>query len=139
MSPPKHVVVLGSTGSIGRQALEVLPAIPRARVVGLAAGMLDGYGYESLKGPLMARGAREVARLYGETDLVKTQTEWEKAMLQSQTMEERMSLFLDGIEQRRYAALGRRKRLGRKKLTQAVEFLGPFAAIEPAFAFPFAP
>ncbi|NLE58771.1 MAG: hypothetical protein GX616_10445 [Planctomycetes bacterium] len=47
--------------------------------------------------------------------------------------------FLDGIEQRRYAALGRRKRLGRKKLTQAVEFLGPFAAIEPAFAFPFAP
>ncbi|NLT58644.1 MAG: NAD(P)H-dependent glycerol-3-phosphate dehydrogenase [Clostridiales bacterium] len=34
-------------------------------VVGLAAGMLDGYGYESLKGPLMARGAREVARLIG--------------------------------------------------------------------------
>ena len=25
--------------------------------------MLDGFGYESLKGPLMARGAREVARL----------------------------------------------------------------------------
>ena len=47
----------------------------------------------------MALMAREVARLYGETDLVKTQTEWEKAMLQSQTMEERMSLFLDGIEQ----------------------------------------
>ena len=32
-------------------------------VIGLAAGMLDGFGYESLKGPLMARGAREVARL----------------------------------------------------------------------------
>jgi len=32
-------------------------------VIGLAAGMLDGFGYESLKGALMARGAREVARL----------------------------------------------------------------------------
>ena len=32
-------------------------------VIGIAAGMLDGKGYASLKGALMARGAREVARL----------------------------------------------------------------------------
>ncbi len=32
-------------------------------VMGIAAGMLDGGGYQTLKGPLMARGAREVARL----------------------------------------------------------------------------
>ena len=32
-------------------------------VFGIAAGMLDGGGYETLKGVLMARGAREVARL----------------------------------------------------------------------------
>ncbi len=32
-------------------------------VMGVAAGMLDGVGYETLKGGLMARGAREVARL----------------------------------------------------------------------------
>jgi glycerol-3-phosphate dehydrogenase (NAD(P)+) len=32
-------------------------------VVGLAAGMLDGLGLTSLKGVLMARGAREVSRL----------------------------------------------------------------------------
>ncbi len=32
-------------------------------VMGIAAGMLDGGGYTTLKGPLMARGAREVARL----------------------------------------------------------------------------
>lgn len=32
-------------------------------VMGIAAGILDGSGYVSLKGPLMARGAREVARL----------------------------------------------------------------------------
>lgn len=32
-------------------------------VMGIAAGMLDGGGLTTLKGPLMARGAREVARL----------------------------------------------------------------------------
>ena len=32
-------------------------------VLGIAAGMLDGSGNSTLKGPLMARGAREVARL----------------------------------------------------------------------------
>lgn len=42
--------------------------------------------------------AAEIGRLFGETDLVKTQADWEKAMVQSQTMEERMEMFLDGIE-----------------------------------------
>ncbi len=32
-------------------------------VIGIAAGMLDGIGMSSLKGALMARGAREVSRL----------------------------------------------------------------------------
>lgn len=32
-------------------------------VLGIAAGVLDGCGYASLKGPLMARGAFEVAKL----------------------------------------------------------------------------
>jgi len=32
-------------------------------VMGIAAGMLDGLGLETLKGSLMSRGAREVARL----------------------------------------------------------------------------
>ena len=32
-------------------------------VMGIAAGMLDGVGLTTLKGPLMSRGAREVARL----------------------------------------------------------------------------
>ena len=32
-------------------------------VIGIAAGMLDAVGYSSLKGALMARGAREVSRL----------------------------------------------------------------------------
>lgn len=43
--------------------------------------------------------ASEVSRLYGDTDLVKTQMDWERAMMQSQTMEERMTMFLEGMEQ----------------------------------------
>ena len=38
-APPRHVVVLGSTGSVGRQTLDVIRANPdRWTVVGLAAG-----------------------------------------------------------------------------------------------------
>ena len=46
----------------------------------------------------MSLMAGEISRLFGETDLAKTQTDWERAMLQSHTMEERMNLFLDSIE-----------------------------------------
>ena len=41
---------------------------------------------------------RTYTRLFGETDLLKTQADWEKAMVQSQTMEERMNMFLDSVE-----------------------------------------
>src|SRR6201992_1645796 len=34
----RNVLILGSTGSIGTQALEVISASPELRVVGLAAG-----------------------------------------------------------------------------------------------------
>jgi hypothetical protein len=46
----------------------------------------------------MGMMAAEIGKLFGETDLVKTQAEWEKAMVQSQTMEERMDMFLDSVE-----------------------------------------
>lgn len=46
----------------------------------------------------MGTMAREIGRMFGQTDLVRTQTEWEKAMAQSQTMEERMSMFLETVE-----------------------------------------
>lgn len=46
----------------------------------------------------MTTMASEVSKLYGDTNLEKTQMDWEKAMLQSQTMEERMEMFLEGIE-----------------------------------------
>ncbi len=47
----------------------------------------------------MGMMASEVSKLYGDTDLVKTQMDWEKAMMQSQSMEERMEMFLDTIEE----------------------------------------
>ncbi|MFQ5461316.1 MAG: hypothetical protein ACE5E5_01680 [Phycisphaerae bacterium] len=46
----------------------------------------------------MGMMATEIGKLFGATDLVKTQADWEKAMIQSQTMEERMDMFLDSVE-----------------------------------------
>ena len=47
----------------------------------------------------MGMMASEVSKLYSDTDLVKTQMDWEKAMMQSQSMEERMDMFIDGIQE----------------------------------------
>lgn len=46
----------------------------------------------------MGTMAAEIGRLFGETDLIKTQADWERAMAQSQSMEERMNMFLDTVE-----------------------------------------
>jgi len=46
----------------------------------------------------MGMMAAEIGKLFGATDLVKTQMDWEKAMVQSQSMEERMNMFLDSVE-----------------------------------------
>ncbi|MCK6456173.1 MAG: hypothetical protein L6Q92_06540 [Phycisphaerae bacterium] len=46
----------------------------------------------------MSTMAREISRMFGETDLNRTQLEWEKAMAQSQSMEERMTMFLESVE-----------------------------------------
>jgi len=46
----------------------------------------------------MSMMANEIGKLFGATDLVKTQADWEKAMAQSQSMEERMGMFLDAVE-----------------------------------------
>jgi len=46
----------------------------------------------------MGEMSREISRLFGQTDLAKTQAQWEKAVAQSQTMEQRMEIFLEAIE-----------------------------------------
>ena len=43
--------------------------------------------------------AREIGRVFGELDLTKTQAQWEKAVVQAGSIEERMELFLDSMEQ----------------------------------------
>jgi hypothetical protein len=42
--------------------------------------------------------AGEIGRIFGEMDLTKTQAEWERAVAQAGSMEERMGLFLDSME-----------------------------------------
>ncbi len=46
----------------------------------------------------MGTMASEISRMFGETDLARTQLDWEKAMAQSQSMEERMTMFLETVE-----------------------------------------
>jgi len=43
--------------------------------------------------------AAEIARIFGEMDLAKTQAQWEKAVVQAGSMEERMEIFLESMEQ----------------------------------------
>jgi len=40
----------------------------------------------------------EIAAAFGQTDLTQTQANWEKAVAQASTMDERMDLFLDSME-----------------------------------------
>ncbi len=43
--------------------------------------------------------AREIGRTFGEMDLTKTQADWERAVAQAGSMEERMEVFLESMEQ----------------------------------------
>src|SRR5688572_19910416 len=43
--------------------------------------------------------AREIGRVFGEMDLTRTQAQWERAVAQAGSIEERMEIFLDSMEQ----------------------------------------
>ncbi len=43
--------------------------------------------------------ATEIAQVFGQLDLTKTQAQWEKAVAQAGSIEERMDLFLGSMEQ----------------------------------------
>src|SRR5215204_5612352 len=43
--------------------------------------------------------ATEIGRVFGEMDLTKTQADWERAVNQAGSIEERMEIFLDSMEQ----------------------------------------
>lgn len=53
---PRHILILGATGSIGRQAIEVLATMPQATVVGLSAAS----SAEALHAQAAAAGVRDV-------------------------------------------------------------------------------
>jgi hypothetical protein len=42
--------------------------------------------------------ARQISAIFGEMDLTRTQAQWERAVAQAGSMEERMELFLDSME-----------------------------------------
>src|SRR5262249_43386222 len=42
--------------------------------------------------------AREISRVFSELDLTQTQAQWERAVAQAGSMEERMEVFLDSME-----------------------------------------
>jgi hypothetical protein len=50
--------------------------------------------------------ATEIGRVFGELDLTKTQAQWERAVAQAGSIEERMELFLDSMEQSAIAGSG---------------------------------
>src|SRR5674536_328088 len=67
---PRHLLILGSTGSIGRQALEVLASVPGCELVGLAAGssvdlLLEQAALHGVKVVCLrdAKAAKEAAAL----------------------------------------------------------------------------
>src|SRR5688500_526981 len=43
--------------------------------------------------------AMEISRVFGEMDLTQTQAQWERAVAQAGSIEERMEIFLDSMEQ----------------------------------------
>ena len=50
--------------------------------------------------------AREIGRVFGEMDLTKTQAKWEQAVAQAGSMEQRMEVFLDSMEQSAMSGAG---------------------------------
>ena len=52
--------------------------------------------------------AREIGRVFGELDLTKTQAHWERAVSQAGSIEERMDIFLDSMEQSATTGAGHR-------------------------------
>jgi len=83
---------LKKTTSIKRMLERQLVAVNSAMIIQKQAAA-SGQFAES-----MGVIAEEIQKTFGELDLTKTQVQWEKAVTQSQSIEERMGLFLDSME-----------------------------------------
>ena len=69
----------------------------------------------------MSLMAREIGRVFGELDLTKTQADWERAVAQASSMEDRMDVFLDSMEQ---SATSARRPAQRKSLSATMKSIG---------------
>ena len=85
MPAKKEIVILGSTGSIGVQALEIIAANPeKFKVVGLAAG---GKNSELLKAQASQFGVKEVGEgVKAATDIAAIKTAMETVAQASQAV-----------------------------------------------------
>src|SRR3954454_3526715 len=61
--------------------------------------------------------AKEIGRSFGEMDLTQTQAQWERAVAQAGSMEERMEIFLDSMEQSAIAGSGETSATGGELVT----------------------
>lgn len=87
-----------------RSALKKTAAVKKMlerQLLGIKNAMLIHEQAESSRQFAESMGvmAKEIGRVFGEMDLTKTQAQWEKAVAQSSSMEERMEVFLDSMEQ----------------------------------------
>jgi len=83
---------LKKTASVKKMLERQLLAIKNAMLIQQQAASSQQFA-ESMN--LMAR---EIGRVFGEMDLTKTQADWERALLQAGSMEERMEVFLESME-----------------------------------------
>lgn len=83
---------LKKTATVKKMLERQLLAIKNAMLIQQQAAASQQFA-ESME--LMSR---EISRTFGEMDLTKTQAQWEKAVVQAGSIEERMELFLDSME-----------------------------------------
>jgi hypothetical protein len=89
---PVHPLALKKTAAVKKMLERQLLAIKNAMLISQQAQASAQFA-ESMN--VMAR---QIADIFGEMDLTKTQAQWEKAVTQAGSMEERMELFLDSME-----------------------------------------
>jgi len=84
---------LKKTATVKRMLERQLLAIKNAMLIQQQAQASQQFA-ESMN--LMAG---QIGQIFGELDLTRTQAQWERAVTQASSMEERMGLFLDSMEQ----------------------------------------
>jgi hypothetical protein len=84
---------LKKTATVKRMLERQLLSIKNAMLIQQQAAASQDFAQS------MSIMAQEIGRVFGEMDLTKTQVQWEKAVAQAGSMEERMEVFLDSMEQ----------------------------------------